>query len=182
MQRSRRIVILAHCLLNANSRVEGIAAWQGTHPIVGRIAERGYGMIQLPCPELPSGGCRRWAATIEQYDTPTYRAQCDELAESLALQVGEYVRCGYTVGPVIGVEGSPSCAVFRTTSGTFGGRPNAEEYAAMLESKHRVEGSGVFMRALAAKLQGFGIAFLGLDGCDEETVERTMAALEDQVL
>lgn len=166
MERSRKIALVAHCLLNVNSRVEGIARYAGVHPLIGELADRGYGIIQLPCPELPVGGCKRWAATIEQYDTPHYREACEILAEEIAMQVREYLRCGYQVGPLIGIDGSPSCGVLETTSGPWGGYADAERYAEILAEKSRVSGTGVFMRSLAARLEPLGVAFVSIDDRD----------------
>lgn len=162
MERSRRIVVVAHCLLNVNSRVEGIARYAGVHPIIGELAGRGLGIIQLPCPELSAGGCTRPKATLEEYDTPEYRASCDVLAAKVAEEVVEYLRCGYRVGPVIGTDGSPSCGVIETTMATG-----------------REPGSGVFMRALAARLEPVGVEFTAVDGRDPASVDRVLELVDE---
>ena len=36
--RGRRVVLVSHCLLNANSKVEGLAPYMGVHPLIARLA------------------------------------------------------------------------------------------------------------------------------------------------
>lgn len=181
MNRSRKIVLVSHCILNSNARVEGLARYPGVHHLVAELAARGFGIIQLPCPELTVGGCHRWAAVIEQYDTPGYTAFCERLASDVALQVREYVRCGYRVGPVIGVDGSPSCGVLETSSGEWGGWADADRYATMLETRERVPGSGVFMRVLAESLAGLGIEFVSIDHhAPDDALARVLDSLGEE--
>ena len=43
---------LAHCILNANAKVAGIAQTPGAIPvIVEGLLRDGVGIVQLPCPE-----------------------------------------------------------------------------------------------------------------------------------
>ncbi|MDP2400704.1 MAG: hypothetical protein Q8M66_01885 [Actinomycetota bacterium] len=139
MQRSGRMVLVAHCILNSHARVAGIASYAGTHPIVEHLVQRGYGIVQLPCPEMEHAGCRRPAATLEDYDTPEFRTLCGRIAERVADQVAEYTGCGYRFDAFIGVEGSPSCAVTREPA------------------------PGVFVRELAIRLERYGIPLTAVD-------------------
>lgn len=164
MQRSGKVVIVAHCLLNANSRARTIATWAGVHPVVRELADRGCGLLQAPCPEMPLGGCDRATATIEDYDTPQYRRTCDDLAMDLTRSAEEYLRCGYTVGPFIGVDGSPSCGVYQTTS-----------------AHGREGGMGVFVRALDARLSPLGIEFTAIDKRDPEASASKALAIVDEL-
>lgn len=165
MERSGRIVFVAHCLLNANARVRGIATYPGMHPVVSQLAARGCGVVQLPCPEMPVGGCDRPKATIEEYDTPAYRATCDDMAAQVAATAEEYLRCGYAVGPVIGVDGSPSCGAYQTTS-----------------ASGREGGMGVFVRALDARLAPLGIEFTAIDNRDTvSSVDKVLAVVDSAV-
>jgi predicted secreted protein len=111
MERSRRIVLMSHCLLNVNSRVEGIARYPSIHPLICELAEHDYGVIQLPCPEVVYEGLGRQPQEIEDYDTPEYRELCRNAALRVAEEVAEYIANDYEIAAVIGVEGSPSCAV-----------------------------------------------------------------------
>jgi predicted secreted protein len=117
MRRSRSIAIVAHCLLDANARVPGIAYHEGVHPVAAALAEKGFGLIQLPCPELLWAGADRARATREDYDTEGFRARARAAAEPVVAQVREFARAGYDVGPLVLVEHSPSCGL--ATPGVF---------------------------------------------------------------
>jgi len=95
-RRSRKIVVVAHCILNQNSRVQGIAHYNGMiNEIVDVIRKHEVGIIQMPCPELTHAGLLRPSQTKEQYDTPAFRRHCKQIASSTADQVEEYVRNGF---------------------------------------------------------------------------------------
>jgi predicted secreted protein len=173
MERARRIVLVAHCLLNANSRVEGVARYQGVHPLVAELTERGYGIIQLPCPEVASEGPDRPRKTRAEYDTPSYRALCRGVAEDAARQAAAYDDAGYDVVALIGVDGSPSCGV-RTTSATPNGSTAVEAGETV-----RVSGRGVFMEELADALCDVSVTWTAIDSHDEDLgVGRVIADLE----
>ena len=115
-KRGRKIVVVAHCILNQNSRVQGIAYYAGMiNEIVDVLRKYEVGVIQMPCPELTYAGLLRPRQTREQYDTPAFRRHCRQIASSVADQVEEYVRNGFKVSAVLGVEGSPTCGVEETS-------------------------------------------------------------------
>jgi predicted secreted protein len=136
MERSRKIVLVAHCLLNVNSRVQGIARYPSIHPLICELAEEGFGVIQLPCPEIAYEGLDRDPQDIEYYDTPEYRDQCRTAALKVSQEVAEYISNDYEVTAVIGVEESPSCAV---------------------------RDPGIFMQELLIVLDHHGIPFTSID-------------------
>ncbi|MGQ4911611.1 MAG: CD3072 family TudS-related putative desulfidase [Candidatus Thorarchaeota archaeon] len=112
MKRSRKIVVLAHCILNQNAKVEDIA----TSPaaivdVMNLVVERGYGIIQMPCPETLHLGLGRWECIKDQYETPSFKRLCRRIAEEILDQLEDYERNGYEIGPFIGIDGSPSCGV-----------------------------------------------------------------------
>lgn len=58
--RSKKIIVLAHCLLNQNSISDGTADLPGQFTEIVRLIMRNdIGMIQLPCPELHCLGLDR---------------------------------------------------------------------------------------------------------------------------
>lgn len=121
-KRSRKIVVVAHCILNQNSRVLGIAYYPGMiNEIVDVLRKYEVGVIQMPCPELTYAGLLRWSQTKEQYDTPAFRRHCKRIASGIADQVQEYSRNGFKVLAVLGVDGSPTCGVDETPTGYKGG-------------------------------------------------------------
>jgi predicted secreted protein len=174
MQRSRRLVLVAHCVLNANSKVEGLAPHAGVHPIVDRLTREGWGLIQMPCPEMTAMGLARWAQTREQYDTPFFREHCERLADDVTRQVREYLDRGYEVPVLIGWEGSPSCGIAETSSGSWGGTFDDET---AVPSSRRVEGSGLFVEALRDRLEPHGVRFCAVDGLDASAVETCLDGL-----
>lgn len=47
MKRERKLVLLSHCILNVNAKVEGIATSKsGITELVTSLMNRGYGIIQ----------------------------------------------------------------------------------------------------------------------------------------
>lgn len=159
-RRSHRIVFVAHCLLNQNAKVAGLASHPGVFaPLVALLQESGVGIVQLPCPELEHLGPARplGTDTVEQYDTPEYRSVCSEIARSTAARARAYRDAGYEIVCVLGTEGSPSCSVAR---------------APHLIAHNRAElrpGRGLFAEALAVELQAVdsSIPLLGIPESSE---------------
>ncbi len=157
--RGRRIVLLAHCLLNQNAKVAGLATHSGIFsPLIAILEEAGAGIIQLPCPEFIHLGPSRplGTDTVEQYDTPEYRDSCRNLARCIAAQAASYLEAGYVIVCVLGVEGSPSCGVSRA--------PRLVGENAQLEP-----GSGVFVEVLEEQFRAAGlrVPFLGIPESEE---------------
>lgn len=147
-QRSRRIVVVAHCVLNANSKVCGLANYAGAvEPTVSAVIESGAGIVQLPCPEASFLGMRRWGMTHEQYDTPAYRRHCRRILETTIDELVAFDDVGYSIERVIGIDGSPSCGVTVTCTGYAGGEIES------VPSCAKTPGSGVFMEELRALLE-----------------------------
>ncbi len=134
--RSRRLVLLSHCILNQNAVVEPLARRPGAlEGIVQICLEAGVGILQLPCPEIIAAGPRRAAAEREDYDTAEHRALCRRILAPVREQVRAYEEAGYRLVGLIGIGQSPSCGVHTTHGGG----------AAQL-------GRGVFMEELLAML------------------------------
>ncbi len=121
----RTVCYLAHCLLNANAKVDGGARCEGvSSPVVSLLREHGCAIRQMPCPELAFGGTRRFWAVREQLDTPVFRAHCRRLATPVAAQIQADLAHGARV-LVLGIDGSPSMGVELTAaSEEWGGRPD----------------------------------------------------------
>ncbi len=109
---AHKIIILAHCVLNQNARVMGLACRRAVvEEIVDFLARHNVGIVQLPCPEIRAEGLGRKSQTKSQYDTPRFRSLCRQIARSTAKVIQEYLRNGVKVIAVLGIDGSPSCAV-----------------------------------------------------------------------
>jgi predicted secreted protein len=130
-ERSRRVVLLSHCLLNQNTRYLGGAFRPGAvDEVVDRFRDAGTGIHQMPCPEQQA-----WGGVLKRYTLPLYgagrvrrasarlllplflwhtRRVYRRLAREVAAAVEDYVRSGFEVTSVVGIAGSPSCGVCRT--------------------------------------------------------------------
>lgn len=110
MPRSKCIILTSHCIINQNTVIEGEARAFGAIPsAVQWIVGRGYGILQLPCPEFTFLGLDRPPMTYEEYDTKEYREHCREILEPVIRQVKEYVNNGYVIEGILGIQSSPSC-------------------------------------------------------------------------
>ena len=162
------MVLLAHCILNPNAKVAGIAQTPGAIPgIVKGLLEEGVGIVQLPCPEQTFGGCLRWGMTREQYDTPRYRRHCRDILEPIVDQSEDYLRGGYEILGIVGVDGSPSCGIDLTCVGYEGGEITSMR---TLPACSFVAGRGVFMECLLSMLGDRRLS-IPLAGIDEEAQE-----------
>jgi predicted secreted protein len=152
----KRVVFVAHCVLNQNAKVAVFARYPGVvSPIVDLARQKGYAIEQLPCPELLAMGITRWWTTKDIYDNPGYRRHCAGLAKWTADVVERYAKNGYDVR-LIGLDGSPSSGVrfTGTSEPTWGGRPNAT-----VEQFKIVPGKGVWIEELEKELKRRGLAF-----------------------
>jgi predicted secreted protein len=143
------VCYLAHCLLNANAKVDGGARCEGvSSPVVALLREHGCVLRQMPCPELAFGGTRRFWAVREQLDTPVFRAHCRRLATPVAALIQADLAAGARV-LVLGIDGSPSMGVELTAaSEEWGGRPDKprdEDYPV-------TPGPGIFTETLLGLL------------------------------
>jgi predicted secreted protein len=148
-----KVALLANCLLNQNAKVCEGARYRGlVNPVVEALRNRGYQLMQLPCPELAFAGARRWWAVYEQYDTPAYRAHCRRLAQAIAPLIERHLRSGDEV-ILIGLDGSPSTGVrFTSSKPDWGGRPNRPE-----DDWDIVPGRGIWIEELEAELARRGL-------------------------
>jgi predicted secreted protein len=152
--RSRNLIFLAHCLLNQNAKVQGLAGYRGAfEPLIRKILRSGVGLIQLPCPEMACLGPKRplGTDTVEQYDTPRYRSVCRRLARAAVREIRSYQKNGYKVVAMLGVEGSPSCSVNRVPR-------------LVSDRRRMVKGSGLFTGALRQEMrrQGAMVPLIGV--------------------
>jgi predicted secreted protein len=165
--RSKRLVLVCHCILNQNSKIEGIARFPGTfRPVVDLLLEVGAGIYQLPCPEMTYLGISRWSAVKDQYDSPFFRRHCRNLAANVMDEIEDYHRRGYQTGAVLGMNGSPACGVDLTPQPLdepWGGRITG------VPSRRLLPESGTFMEILrqAADERSICIPFIGLPEVEE---------------
>ncbi len=167
MHRSKKIVIVCHCLLNANAKVYPLAQCGGVyHNVINDHITEDTGIIQLPCPETIYLGMKRWGMTREQYDTPHFRKTCQEMLGPSVTQLKAFADAGYTIEKIIGMDGSPNCGVNRTCYGFTGGEIGTGEIAStQLANLTFAPGRGVFMEILATLLEAeqLSVPFTAID-------------------
>ena len=168
--RSKKVIFLAHCLLNQNAISDGTAVYPAAfRELIQLLLDREVGIVQMPCPELCCLGLDRGdvhgaerPVVVEntrirramEEDGP--RQKREALADLVAEQVQEYQKHGFQVLGIVGANRSPNCGV-ETTS----------------DFDREVEGRGAFMEAIAQRLEAAGISvpMLGLrrpDGAVQE--------------
>jgi predicted secreted protein len=159
MNRSKQILIVCHCVLNANAKVYPLAGVGGVFmDSLGSYIESGCGLFQLPCPETTYLGMNRWGMTKEQYDHANFRAHCREILKFPLVQLQAFAEAGYELTGVMGMDGSPNCGVNLTCEGYEGGElGDPENIARQLDALRFVTGKGVFMIELLEMLQRIGI-------------------------
>ena len=111
-QRSGKIVVVSHCLLNVHSLEDDLAIYPGLEEeVVELMIKKGVGMVQIPCPEIELSGIFRKALPKEAYDHPKIRSVYHRLAEKITRTLHWYIKKGYEIVAVLGAEGSPTCGI-----------------------------------------------------------------------
>lgn len=172
------VAFLAHCLLNPLAKIQGSSANETlSKKVLETLLENRCGMIQLPCPELLHGGLARWGQTRSQYNSVFFRKHCQNLAEAIADQAEEYRRHNVVLGPLIGIEGSPSCGLSQTCDGRWGGElSQSGDLAAKMDTLQMVPGPGVFMEVLRQTLANRSINLFEI-GIEEGNAEKSLEKL-----
>jgi predicted secreted protein len=159
-------VVVAHCHLDVNTKVHGLADYAGARlEVIAPLLERGIGIVQLPCPEATFLGMCRWGMTREQYDVAAYRRHCERILAPTIDTLRALADDGCVIEAVVGVDGSPSCGVGRTCVGYEGGEIEALFADGASPVAHDAEMPGVFIEVLKALLdaEGLSVLFRGVD-------------------
>jgi predicted secreted protein len=207
-RRKKKVVFVSRCILNQNLRFPGIAVAGGACvELVGMLMRHEVGIETLPCLErLGWGGVARRRFFRYQplfsacAGTPLfplirplgrlwlvrYGLLCRREAGRVARDVDDYVKSGYSVIGIIGVNDSPTDGVTKTIDliesarrlkeiglgGDVLARPDRHDMkrvvAALCET-----GSGIFTRALvrALKKRGIDVPIVGYDPWAEQAGE-----------
>ncbi len=131
-ERSRRVVFVAHCLLNQNVRYLGGASSRGmVREVIEPFERDGVGIYQMPCPEQAAWGGVMKRFIVRFYGsagTVSYRiasllfplfrlytaVRFRRLARRVVRDIADYIRSGVEVVAIVGVGDSPSCGVEHT--------------------------------------------------------------------
>jgi predicted secreted protein len=176
--RSKRIILVAHCLLNQNAISDGTADFPSQFTeLIELIMAKRIGLIQLPCPEMtclgldrkdPQGGKRPLLMENtrigELMREPGNLELLQRKAEGVASQIQEYQSYGFRVFAVVGINRSPSCGIETTSKGN-----------------REATGRGVFMELLAeaCRQRRLSTPMIGVKTSEtEESVARVRQLIE----
>ena len=159
----KKIVFVAHCLLNTASKVdlydkEEIESEEKLRrEFLSKAIEKGIQIIQLPCPEFTLYGTCRWGHVSNQFDNPFFRNHCKKILEPIFEQLDEYLehKEKFEILGIVGIDGSPSCGVdytcySKTYGGSFGKRENIDE---VLSDCKLINSEGILISVIKEELE-----------------------------
>lgn len=113
--RSKRAVLVSHCILAQGVMAEGLVRDYPAivRPVIEFCMDHDLNIIQMECPESHciAGGIRRRPRGKAWYEKHGLRITCRELASRQVAQIGLLMLGGIDVVGIIGVDFSPACAV-----------------------------------------------------------------------
>lgn len=174
-KRSKRVIFVAHCILNQNAISDGTANYPGSHvDIIRTLLDAQVGIIQMPCPELCCLGLDRgniWGAESpvvventrirKEIQRPDAVSLLDRLVEQVISQIIEYHKHGFKILGIVGINRSPSCGVDTTSN-----------------DNKEIGGAGVFVTRIKSALAtcNLSIPVIGIKS-DNESIERVRSLL-----
>lgn len=154
MNRSKKIAIISHCIINQNSVVKG--EYKDINiffPFIKKLFEENIGILQLPCPETECYGLRRWGHVKEQFDNCGYRKYLEKIVNSFVDIIKEYINNEYEIVGIYGIAGSPSCGVNLTCSANWEGEISLYKDKEDIVSRIKmINESGIFMEIFKSVL------------------------------
>lgn len=154
MNRSKKIAIISHCIINQNSVVKG--EYKDINiffPFIKKLFEDNIGILQLPCPETECYGLRRWGHVKEQFDNCGYRKYVEKIVNSFVDIIKEYINNEYEIVGIYGIAGSPSCGVNLTCSANWEGEISLYKDKEDIVSRVKmINESGIFMEIFKSVL------------------------------
>ncbi|MFC2124539.1 CD3072 family TudS-related putative desulfidase [Bacteroidota bacterium] len=110
--RSKKVMIVAHCILNQNARINTCAYTPSAiEPVVLELLKRKIGIIQMPCPETQILGLARRGNIYEQLSKPGARKELREYSDQIIEIIQQNRKWNFKVCGVLGIDGSPCCGV-----------------------------------------------------------------------
>ena len=173
-ERSKKLVLVSHCILNQNSISDATADFPGTfEEIVKLFLDAKVGIIQMPCPELMCLGLARGdvhggergvlvenSRIRENMKSAESLKIIDMLVEQVLFQIEEYLKNGFTILGIVGVNRSPSCGISTTS-----------------KDSQEVEGKGVYMERLEKVLEEKNI-HIDMIGTKTSEPEKSVASVK----
>lgn len=111
MEREKRIILVAHCVINQNCVVYPLARAKGAFSFVDTLIKNDIGIYQLPCPEFKFLGLKRKPQTKEEYDCNEFRNLCKGLTSYVMSDIKEYINNNFKIVGIIGINESPTCSI-----------------------------------------------------------------------
>lgn len=174
--RSRKLILVAHCILNQNSVSDGTADYPGSiKEVVDLLLHSHTGIVQLPCPELLCLGLDRGNIRGGDQEVLTENTRIRKnlerqratriiknMAKQTMYQIEEYLNNGFTLSGIVGINRSPSCGVNTTSA-----------------NNREVKGRGVFMNILFEELEkrDIHIDMIGIKSSEIEEAVRSIQKL-----
>ncbi len=148
-KRGKKLILVSHCILNQNAKLDECAHYPGAIlEVIQLLVGKGFGIIQMPCPELIQLGLDRQTdksanPTVMSEDTRIAKLMhekkaqllCDKIADDIIYQIEEYRKHNFEVVGLLGINGSPTCGV-----------------ETAWENDLEIAGYGVLIKILEAKL------------------------------
>jgi len=171
--RSKKLIVLSHCILNQNAKLDRCAHHQGAvSAVVQALLEHGIGIIQMECPELLYLGLDRETdrsarPSVAEEDTriaqrmrdPQAQAIIEAITGNVIRQIEEYRRNGFEVLGIVGINGSPTCGVETNW-----------------QDGHEPAGPGFLIAALTGQLATLGVT-IPVRGIKSANVEQALGAV-----
>jgi len=112
LKRHKKIALVAHCILNQNVVVYPLARAKGAfRSIVSDYTNNDYGLYQLPCPEFKYLGLSRLPMTKEDYSTQEYIDLCEQLVETVIMDLKKFRDDHQDITILHGINESPTCSI-----------------------------------------------------------------------
>jgi len=162
--RSNRIAVVCHCMMNVHSLEADLAEYPGLEEgIVQALIGKGFGIVQLRCPETRLHGIERLPMPKDTYDKPHVRESYAAQAREEVLQLKEFVKNGAEISVIVGAEASPSCGVTVVGRWKEGVPVESRRFPRDVDF---IQGRGVYMEELEKLLDEEGIrpAWIGVPG------------------
>jgi predicted secreted protein len=143
-QRSKKVIVVLHCLFNQNARIDECAYFPGAMGEAAQVlTDSGVGILQMPCPELICLGLDRSGRRRGDHEIGIREAlleedgqkACREMARQIIYQIEEYQKHGFQIIGVIGNDGSPACGVDITHYQDTGEGPGKGAFIAILQEE-----------------------------------------------
>lgn len=205
-ERSKKVIFVAHCMLNENTRWLGGAYRSGCiDEIVDQIQDQGIGIVQMKCPEQQAMGgvVKTWEwRMLGAKDTLLYRLKgavlpifiwnmkriYRKIAKEVVRDIEDYAEHGFEVVGIVGSAGSPSCGVNKIMdikrlieflANTDIEQLDRENWNDAVKERY-CKGKGFFIKALEEELQkkNLTVKIFEQDCIAEMRGERTPIGLE----